>query len=75
MELSLEIQKTDAGISISYEKAQIDFFSTNLPKNSLELEIQETNVRIRINILEIPCEPIFRQNGQLWIFQLKFAQK
>ena len=59
MELSLEIQKTDAGISISYEKAQIDFFSTNLPKNSLELEIQETNVRIRINILEIPCEPIF----------------
>ena len=28
-----------------------------------------------ISILEILCVPIFRQNGQLWIFGPKFAQK
>ena len=31
----------------------------------LGLEIQKTNVGIRIIILEIPCVPIFSQNGQL----------
>ena len=30
----------------------------------LGLEIQKANVGIRISILEIPCVPIFRQNGQ-----------
>ena len=35
--------------------SKIDFWS----------EIQEKKVEIRITILEIPCEPIFRQNGQL----------
>ena len=39
------------------------------------MEIHKTNVGIRISILEIPCVPIFRQNGQLWIFGPKFAQK
>ena len=45
------------------------------PKRKLGFEIQETNVGIRISILEIPCVPIFRQNGQLWVFGPKFAQK
>ena len=30
---------------------------------------------MRISILEIPCVRIFRQNGQLWVFGPKFAQK
>ena len=34
------------------------------PKIDLGLEIQKTNVGIRISILEIPCVPIFRQNEQ-----------
>ena len=34
-------------------------------KMDLGLEIQKTNVRIRISILEIPCVPTFSQNGQL----------
>ena len=41
----------------------------------LGLEIQKTNVGIRMSILEIPCAPIFRQNEQLWLFWPKFAQK
>ena len=45
------------------------------PKMDLGFEIQKTNVGIRISILEIPCVPIFRQNGQLWLFEPKFAQK
>ena len=45
------------------------------PKTKLGFQIYKTNVGIRISIFEIPCEPIFRQNGQLWIFGSKFAQK
>ena len=41
----------------------------------LGFEIQKTNVGIGISILEIPCVLILRQNGQLWIFWPKFAQK
>ena len=39
------------------------------------MEFQKINVGIRISILEIPCVPFFRQNGQLWLFEPKFAQK
>ena len=45
------------------------------PKRNLGFEIQKNNFGKRICILEIPCMPIFRQNGQLWLFWLKFAQK
>ena len=41
----------------------------------LGLQIQKTNIRIDISILEILCVPIFRQNGYLWLFRPKFAQK
>ena len=53
-----------------------DFFLAQIcPKIHLGLEIQKTNVGIRISILEISCVPIFRQNKQLWLFRSKFAQK
>ena len=35
------------------------------PKIDLGLQIQKTIVGIRISILEIPCVPIFSQNGEL----------
>ena len=38
-------------------------------------EIQKANVGIRINIVKMPCVPIFRKNRQLWFFRPKFAQK
>ena len=41
------------------------FLAQICPKMDSGLEIQKTNVGIRISILEIPCVPIFRQNGQL----------
>ena len=41
----------------------------------LGFEIQKTNVGIRMSILKILSIPIFKQNEQLWLFWLKFAQK
>ena len=38
------------------------------PKMDIGLKIEGNNVGIRISILEIPCVPIFRQNGQLCLF-------
>ena len=53
----------------------LTFLAQIRPRGNLELEIQKTNVGIRISILEIPCVPIFRKNKQLWLFELKFSQK
>ena len=50
------------------------FLAQICPKMDLWLEIQKTNVGIRISLLEIPCVAIFRQNEQLWLFWPKFAQ-
>ena len=44
------------------------------PKTELGLQIQTTNVGIRIVILEIPCVPMFSKNGQLLIFRPKFGE-
>ena len=52
-----------------------DFFGPNLPQMDFSFEIQKTTVGIRISFDDIPCVPIFRQNGQLWLFWPKFAQK
>ena len=41
----------------------------------LELEIQKTNVGIKITILEILYVPIFRQNKHFLLFRPKFPQK
>ena len=57
------------------KRTTLTFLAQICPKRKLGFEIQKTNVGIRISILEIPCVPIFRQNGQLWIFGPKFAQK
>ena len=52
-----------------------DFFCPNLSEMDFCLKIHKTNVGISISILEIPCVPISRQNGQLCPFGPKFAQK
>ena len=57
------------------KRTTLTFLAQICPKRKLGFEIQKTNIGIRISILEILCEPIFRQNGQLWIFGPKFAQK
>ena len=53
----------------------LTFLALICPKRKLRFEIQDTNVGIRISILEIPCVSICRKNGQLWVFGPKFAQK
>ena len=52
-----------------------DFFGPNLPKKEFKVGNHKTNVGIRISIVKISCVPIFRKNGQLWLFRPKFAQK
>ena len=56
------------------KRTSLTFLAQICPKRNLGLEIQKTNVRIRISNLEIPCVLIFRQNGQLWIFRPKFGE-
>ena len=62
-------------VSFQLKRKTLTFLAQIYPKRKLRFEIQKTNVGIRISIFEIPCVPIFRQNGQLWIFGPKFAQK
>ena len=57
------------------KRTTLTFLAKICPKKDLGLEIQITNVEIRISILEIPCVRIFRQNEQLWLFWPKLAQK
>ena len=45
----------------------------NLAENGfLESEFEKCKPRFRINIVEILCAPVFRKNGQVWIFGPKF---
>ena len=53
----------------------LTFLAQISPKMDLGSDIQKTNVGIRISIVKMPCAPILRQNGQLWVFGPKFAQK
>ena len=62
-------------VNFQLKRTTLTFLAQICPKRKLGFEIQKTNVGIRISIFEIPCVPIFRQNGQLWIFGPKFAQK
>ena len=55
-------------------RTTLTFLAQICPKLGLRLQIQKTNVGIRITILQIPCVPIFRRNGKLKIFRSKFAQ-
>ena len=47
------------------KQTSLTFSAQICPKICFRLEIQKTNVGIRIRILDIPCVPIFSQNGQL----------
>ena len=57
------------------KQTTLTFLAQTCPEKKLGFEIQKINVGIRISILEIPCVPIFRHKGQLWIFGPKVAQK
>ena len=58
------------------EKRTILTFSVQIwPKMGLGLEVQKTNIGIRINILEIPCVSIFMQNEQPWLFSTQICPK
>ena len=63
------------GASFQAKRTTLTFLAQICTKRNLELEIQKTNFGIRISILDIPCVPIFRKNGQLWLFCPKFSQK
>ena len=52
----------------------LTFLAQICPKMNLGLQLQKTNVGIRISILQIPGVPIFRQDKQRIIFWPKFAQ-
>ena len=62
-------------VNFQLKQTDLTFLAQIYPKKTLGFEIQKTNVGIRISIFEISCAPIFRQNGQLWLFGTKFAQK
>ena len=87
-DLGLEILKTNVGTKIRYIKNRntlcasfpakrtiLNFLVQIYSKMDLGLKMQKINIGMRISNLEIPCVPIFRQNGQLWLFQPKFTQK
>ena len=57
------------------KRTTLSFLAQICPKTNLKLETLKINVGIRISTLEIPCVPIFRENGQPWVFGPKFAQK
>ena len=51
--------------SLQRKQTTMTFLAQICPNMNLGFEIQKTNVRISIIILEIPCVPIFMQKGQL----------
>ena len=74
MDLGLEFQKTNVCVCVFVcvcvpvfmaKQTALTFLSQTFPKIDLELEIQKTNVGIRISIFEILCVPIFRHDGQV----------
>ena len=62
-------------VNFQLQRTILTFLAQICPKRKLGFKIQKINVGIRISIFEIPRLPIFRQNGQLWIFGAKFYQK
>ena len=58
-------------VNFQLKQTTLTFLAQICPKRKLGFEIHKTNIKIRISIFVT----IFRQNGQLWIFGPKFAQK
>ena len=56
------------------KQTTLTFLAQIYLKIDLGLEILKTHVGKRITILEISYVPIFRQNGQVSLFQPKFAK-
>ena len=55
---------------------KFEFLGQNLPQNEFfGSKFQKSKSGFGIRVLEILSAPIFRQNGQLWVFGSKFAQK
>ena len=57
------------------KRTTLTFLAQIYPNINFRVWNSETDVRIRISILEILCVPIFRQKGELWFFGPKFAKK
>ena len=73
--LSPDSESTLQRYHVCQFSSKTDNFEFFDPKVDFGLQTQKTNVGIRINILETPYVPVFRQNRQLWLFRPKFAQK
>ena len=54
-------------VNFQLKRTTLTFLVQICPKRKLGFEIHKTNVGIRISVFEIPCVPIFRHKGQLWI--------
>ena len=57
------------------KQTALTFLAQICPKMDLGLQIQKTNVGIKISILEIPCVPIFRQKRTTLTFLAQICRK
>ena len=57
------------------KQTTLNFWAKFVQKWILGSKFQKSKSGFGISILEIPCAPIFRQNGLLWNYGPKFAQK
>ena len=53
----------------------LNYWAQICPKMDFGVKFQKSKSGFGISILEVLLAPIFKQNGQLWIFGPKFAQK
>ena len=61
--------------SFQAKQIALTFTAQICPKMDLRSEIQKNNIGIRITIVKMPCVPILRKSGQLWLIRSKFSQK
>ena len=73
--LSLDLESTSLRYYVhqfSDKTDNFEFLGPNLP--NLVSEFQKSKSGFGINTSNIPCVPIFSQNGQLLIFRSKFGE-